>query len=130
MAERPNGEVWTAGDLLERLERRDTFFVVDVRKVATQASDLLDQTALGIGHELLIALIPELVTVRDRPGDTAAVGLDRVFRYQFRLERRELVMPIHDLWFVAINGSVHMTPPVEDVARRDRALTVESSRAW
>ena len=31
MAERPNDEVWTAGDLLERLERRDRFFVVDVR---------------------------------------------------------------------------------------------------
>jgi glyoxylase-like metal-dependent hydrolase (beta-lactamase superfamily II)/rhodanese-related sulfurtransferase len=31
VAERMNGEVWTAGDLLERLERRDKFFVLDVR---------------------------------------------------------------------------------------------------
>jgi glyoxylase-like metal-dependent hydrolase (beta-lactamase superfamily II)/rhodanese-related sulfurtransferase len=31
MAGRLNDDVWTAGDLLERLERRDTFFVVDVR---------------------------------------------------------------------------------------------------
>ncbi len=31
MAERLNDEVWTAGDLLERLERRDPFFVLDVR---------------------------------------------------------------------------------------------------
>ena len=31
MAERSNDEVWTAGDLLERLERRGTFFVLDVR---------------------------------------------------------------------------------------------------
>ena len=31
MAERLNDEVWTAGDLLERLERRDKFFVLDVR---------------------------------------------------------------------------------------------------
>jgi glyoxylase-like metal-dependent hydrolase (beta-lactamase superfamily II)/rhodanese-related sulfurtransferase len=31
VAERLNHDVWTAGDLLERLERRDTFFVLDVR---------------------------------------------------------------------------------------------------
>ncbi len=31
MAERLNEEVWTAGDLLDRLEHRDKFFVLDVR---------------------------------------------------------------------------------------------------
>jgi glyoxylase-like metal-dependent hydrolase (beta-lactamase superfamily II)/rhodanese-related sulfurtransferase len=31
VAERLNDEVWTPGDLLERLERRDKFFVLDVR---------------------------------------------------------------------------------------------------
>jgi glyoxylase-like metal-dependent hydrolase (beta-lactamase superfamily II)/rhodanese-related sulfurtransferase len=31
MAERLNDEAWTAGDLLERLERRDEFLVIDVR---------------------------------------------------------------------------------------------------
>ena len=31
MEERTNNEVWTAGELLERLERRDKFFVLDVR---------------------------------------------------------------------------------------------------
>ena len=31
MAERLNDEVWTAEELLERLERRDKFFVLDVR---------------------------------------------------------------------------------------------------
>ncbi len=31
VAERLNDEVWTTGDLLERLERRDKFFVLDVR---------------------------------------------------------------------------------------------------
>ena len=31
MVERLNDEVWTGGDLLERLERRDKFFVLDVR---------------------------------------------------------------------------------------------------
>ena len=32
MADRPSPGVWTAGELLERLERRDEFFVLDVRK--------------------------------------------------------------------------------------------------
>ncbi len=31
MAERLHEDVWTAGDLLDRLERRDPFFVLDVR---------------------------------------------------------------------------------------------------
>jgi len=31
VAERLNDEFWTVGDLLERLERRDAFFVLDVR---------------------------------------------------------------------------------------------------
>jgi rhodanese-related sulfurtransferase len=31
VAERLNAEVWSAGDLLERLERCDKFFVLDVR---------------------------------------------------------------------------------------------------
>ena len=31
VAERMNGKVWSAGDLLERLERGDRFFVLDVR---------------------------------------------------------------------------------------------------
>src|SRR5215831_2733531 len=31
MAERPNDEIWSPEDLLGRLERRDKFFVLDVR---------------------------------------------------------------------------------------------------
>jgi rhodanese-related sulfurtransferase len=31
LAQQPNDAVWTPGDLLERLERRHTFFVLDVR---------------------------------------------------------------------------------------------------
>jgi hypothetical protein len=72
-------------------------FVVDVRKVATQAGDLLHQAALSLRHELPIAPIPQLVTVGDRPGNAAAVGSNRVLRCRFRLERRQLPMPVHDL---------------------------------
>ena len=60
-------------------------FVVDMRKVATEARDLLHEAALSVGHQFSIALIPQLVTMRDRPRDTAASGLDGVFRYELRL---------------------------------------------
>jgi hypothetical protein len=63
-------------------------FVVDVRKVATKARDLLHKAAFGAGHQIPIALIPQFITLRDRPRDTAAVGLDGVFRHEFRFERR------------------------------------------
>jgi len=63
-------------------------FVVDMREVATQARDLLHQAALSVGHQLPVALIPQVVTMRDRPWDTAAVCLDGVLRDEFRLERR------------------------------------------
>ena len=85
-------------------------FVVDVHEVATQARDLLQQAALSLGHQLPVALIPQLVTLRDRPRDTAAVRLDGVLRNEFRLERRQLAMPIHDLWFTVFNRGGHMTP--------------------
>src|SRR5688500_11958310 len=60
-------------------------FVMDVREVATQARDLLRQAVLRPGHEIPITLIPELVTVGDRPRHTTAVRLDRAFRHQYRL---------------------------------------------
>jgi len=39
-------------------------FVVDVRKRATQARDLVHQPILSIGHQFAVALIPQLVTTR------------------------------------------------------------------
>ena len=63
-------------------------FVVDMRKVATEARDLLHQAALSVGHQFSIALIPQLVSMRDRSRNTAAVGLDGVPRDEFRIEGR------------------------------------------
>jgi uncharacterized membrane protein len=79
-------------------------FVVDVRKVATQAGNLLREAALSLGHEFSIALIPQFITVSYCSRDAAAVSLDRVFCYQFGLEWWQLAMPVHDLWFVVFNG--------------------------
>jgi hypothetical protein len=72
-------------------------FVVDVRKVATQPRDLLDNPVLSIGHQFAIALIPQLVTMRERSWNATAVGFDSVFRYEIRLERWQFPMPEHYL---------------------------------
>ncbi len=61
-------------------------FVVDMRKVAAEARDLLHQAALSGGHQFSIALIPQLVSMGDRSRNTAAVGLDGVPRDEFRIE--------------------------------------------
>jgi hypothetical protein len=63
-------------------------FVVDMGKVSTEARDLLHQAALSAGHQFSIALIPQLVSMRDRSRNTAAVGLDGVRRDEFRIEGR------------------------------------------
>ena len=82
---------------------------MDVRKVATQARDLLPEPALGIGHQFAIAPIPELVTMRERPRDATAAGLYGVFGYEIRLEWRQFSMPEHDLRVATIHGGSHMS---------------------
>ena len=106
-------------------------FVVDVRKVATQPPDLLDEPVLSIGHQLAIALIPQLVTMRQRPWDAAAVGLDGVFAYEVRLERWQFPMPKYDLRFVVIHGGSHKSVSIEDDGRatRKRWRSSEQSEA-
>src|SRR5688572_2472842 len=84
-------------------------FVVDVRKMATETHDLLHDPVLSITHQFAIALIPQFVTMRERPWDAAAAGLDRVFCHEVRLERWQLPMPEHDLRFVLVHGGSHMS---------------------
>jgi len=81
--------------------------VVDVRKMSAQTRDLLNEPALRVGHQFPIALIPEFVTMRDRPRDTAAVRLDGMFRYEFRLEWRQLAMPVDHLGPLVVERGVH-----------------------
>ncbi len=94
--------------------------VVDVREVATQARDLLHEPAFNVGHQLPIALIPQLVTMRNRPWDTTAVRLDGVFRYEVRVERWQFPMPEHDLGFVVIHAGSHKSASVEDCDRASK----------
>jgi len=65
--------------------------------MATQARDLLHQPVLSIGHQFAVALIPQLVTMRERSWNATAVGFDSVFRYEIRLERWQFPMPEYDL---------------------------------
>jgi hypothetical protein len=85
-------------------------FVVHTSEIATKPGDLLYEAALSRGHELAITPVPQLIAMRDRPGHTAAVGLDRVVRYEFRPERRKIPMPINDLPFLVAHGCIHLTP--------------------
>jgi hypothetical protein len=74
----------TGGVVVLRSDR----FVVNMRKVATQARDLLRQPLFRIGHEFPIALIPQRITVGDGSWNATAVGLNSVFRHEIRVERR------------------------------------------
>ena len=94
-------------------------------KMTAQTSDFLRQAGLRLGHEFPIALIPELVTMRNRAWDAAAIGLDGVLCYQLGIERRQLAMPIHDLRSALVIGSVHMTPCVEQGATRRASMCRE-----
>ena len=66
-------------------------------EVPTQARDLLRETAFGVGDELSITTIPELIAVGDRARHAAAVGFNGVLGHHLGVERRELSMPVHDL---------------------------------
>jgi hypothetical protein len=85
-------------------------FVVDVRKVATEARDLLHEPLLGIRHQFAIALIPQLVTMRERPWDAAAGGLNGVLRHEIRLERWQFLVPEHDLRVIVMHGGRTRAP--------------------
>jgi hypothetical protein len=99
-------------------------FVVDMRKVAAQTRDLLHDPVLSVGHQLAIALIPQIVTMRERPWDAAAVGLNGVFGYEIRLERRQFPVPEHDFHFIVIHGGSHKGASVEDDDRPSKATHV------
>jgi len=83
-------------------------FVVDVREVATESRNLLHEPALRVDHQFPIALIPQLVTMRDRSSNVAAVRLDGVFRYEFRCEWRQFPMPVNNLGPVVVDRGVHV----------------------
>ena len=91
----------------------DDRFVANVCNVTTEPCDLLHEPLLGVGHQFLIAPIPQLVVMRERTGDTTAVGLDGVSRDEFRVEWRQVAMPVNDPEPVVIDRGVHMPPSLD-----------------
>ena len=89
----------TSGVVVFRIDR----FVVHVGEVATEARDLLQEPALSNCHQFAIALIPQLVTMRERPWYVRAVRLNSMFAYEIRLEGWQFPMP-KDLRFLVIHS--------------------------
>ena len=61
--------------------------------MAAEAGDLLNQSSVHAGHELLVAAIPQFVPVTEGSSHTATRRLNGVFRDQLRIQRRQLAVP-------------------------------------
>jgi hypothetical protein len=64
--------------------------------VSAETGNFFDHATVRVGHEIPVALVPQLVAVRKRPGDPTTVGFNGVFGHEFRVERRQIAMPVDD----------------------------------
>ena len=58
------------------------------------------ESMFGVGHQLAITTVPELVAVRDGAGYAAADGFERMFRHHLGIERRHVAVPEDDTVFL------------------------------
>jgi hypothetical protein len=72
-------------------------FVYHAREVPAKTRNFLLQTKLRVLHQSGIATVPEFAMPLDRPGYAVAYGFDHVFLYHFALQRRQFLVPVHDL---------------------------------
>jgi hypothetical protein len=93
----------TRGIVVPRLDG----FVVDVRIMAAEASDLLDQSGVSVGYELLVTPTPQLIVVAEGPRHTTTLRFHGVVGHHFRIEWRQVAVPVDDSAFVAIGDGVH-----------------------
>lgn len=112
----------------------------DVGVVPAEAGDFLMQPLLRVGHEVVVAAIPELAPMREVTLDAHAGRFDHVLAEWLAVERWQLAMPVHDLGGVGSSHSkgfeARRVPawrprPREDDSRdlRDTALFSRSSEA-
>src|SRR6185295_15252314 len=73
--------------------RRDAL-AEDVRVVPVEARDLLGHPLAETGHQVLIALVPQVVAMGERARHARAGDLDRVSADRFRVAWRQIAMPI------------------------------------
>jgi hypothetical protein len=78
-------------------------FIEHMRVVASEAEDLLFQPCGGLGHQILITLTPQFVSMKKCAGNAGARGFDNMLGHGTGIERGQLAMPEYD--FAAIAGS-------------------------
>ena len=71
--------------------------VMNMRAVASETGDFLNQTALGVVHQLPVTAIPQFIAVTNAPSHSTAGGFYGVLRHELRVERWQLAMPVDDL---------------------------------
>jgi hypothetical protein len=78
-------------------------FVEHMRVVASEAEDLLFQPCSGLGHQILITLAPQFVSMKKCARNAGTRGFDNVLLYGISIERGQLAMPENN--FGAMAGS-------------------------
>ena len=71
-------------------------FAEHVRLVAPKARYLLLQPNMDLRHHILIAMTPQLVSMRERTGHAPTRRLDNMLPDRFRIEWRWFPVPVDD----------------------------------
>jgi hypothetical protein len=69
--------------------------------MAAKTYDLLLQPGTRLKHQIVIAAVPQLVPMGERPGHTLTHCLDRVLTGHLGVHWRKFLPPINDLGIVA-----------------------------
>jgi len=77
-----------------------------MRVPPTEPVDFFSQALTRVRHELVLAVIPDLVSVRKSVRNVATGRFNYVFPHWFRIKWRELAMPIDD-FPLTVGHSLH-----------------------
>jgi CBS domain len=73
-----------------------------LHEVASEAEDLLFQPCGGFGHQILITLAPQFVSMKKRTGHAGARGFHKVLGQGTAIEQEQLAMPEYDSGPIAL----------------------------
>ena len=76
-------------------------FTEHVRVVTSEAEDLLFQSCVGLGHQILITLAPQFVAMKNSAGNTGARGFENMLFDGISIKRRQIAMPEYDSGAIA-----------------------------
>lgn len=77
-------------------------FVENVGVMSAEPGHLLAEPTPGLGHQIAIALVPEVVSMSEGPGDAVAGRFERVLAHGLGVERREIAVPVDDFVPIAV----------------------------